>query len=499
MRRRTPSVVLLTLVGVLAAGCGTQVDPDIRRQAADALLRPAGAGAAGDGSVTAGDGAAAGAGAVAGAAGDGTTPAGTGDGGSTGTATGSGPGGSSAGTAAAERGGDGGGGVPAPPGGNGGATDVGVTGSDITIGNVSSLSGPIPGLFEGAVSGTNAYAAYVNSNGGVFGRKLKVAVGDDQNECTANQNRYRDLTPKVFAFVGSFSVYDECASQVVRSTPQVPLVQYALSPAANQLPNLFSPQPSVPGYATGPFEYWSKKYGAKTKKVGAVYSQNAAAADSHHAITAAAESVGWRFIYERGAASTEQDFTADIVRMRQEGVEIVFLVATTAQNAARIKRAADSQDFKPIFIVQVAYDQSFITFMGGPEAAEGVVGANLFALYFGPDEAKRIPEVALYQQWMKRNNPKANLDVFSMYGWTSAKLFVEALKAAGPRPTRATVLDQLRKVGSYDAAGMLAPGGPAAKKPATCYVLWEIRGGKYVRVDTPTTGYRCDGKYFVVK
>lgn len=496
MRRRTPSVVLLALVGVLAAGCGTQVDPDIRRQAADALLAPSGGGAAGGGAGTAGDVGGSGADAVAGGAVDGTTQGGTTQGGTTGT--GSGATGGSGGDAGAE-GGGGGAGAAAPPGGNGGATDVGVTGTEITIGNVSSLSGPIPGLFEGAVSGTNAYMAYVNSTGGVFGRKLKVAVGDDQNECTANQNRYRDLTPKVFAFVGSFSVYDECSSQVVRSTPQIPLVQYALSPAANKLPNLFSPQPSVPGYATGPFEYWNKKYGAKTKKVGAVFSQNAAAADSHHAITAAAESVGWQFIYERGAASTEQDFTADIVRMRQEGVEIVFLVATTAQNAARIKRAADSQDFKPIFIVQVAYDQSFITFMGGPEAAEGVVGANLFSLYFGPDEAKRIPEVALYQQWMKRNNPKANLDVFSMYGWTSAKLFVEALKAAGPKPTRATVLDQLRKVGSYDAAGMLAPGGPAAKKPATCYVLWEIRGGKYVRVDTPTTGYRCDGKYFVVK
>src|SRR5205823_11626604 len=68
----------------------------------------------------------------------------------------------------------------APAGGNGGATDVGVTGESITLGNVSTLSGPIPGLFQGAVLGAQAFAAYANSQGGVFGRRLKVEVRDDQ-------------------------------------------------------------------------------------------------------------------------------------------------------------------------------------------------------------------------------------------------------------------------------------------------------------------------------
>jgi ABC-type branched-subunit amino acid transport system substrate-binding protein len=299
----------------------------------------------------------------------------------------------------------------------------------------------------------------------------------------------------VFGFVGGFSVFDECTARVMSDQPKVPIVQYALSGAANRLKSLYSPQSAVPGYATGMFEHWVEKYGDKTKKVGTVYSQNAAAADSHRAIKSAAEAAGWVYVYERGAGSTEQDFTADIVRMRQDGVELVFLVATTAQNAARIKRAADSQGFDPIWVVQVAYDQSFITFMGGAEAAEGVEGANLFSLYFSEDEARRIPEVALYQQWMKKNNPRANLDVFSLYGWTSAKLFVQALKQAGPEVTRAGVLAALSQVKSYDADGMLAPSGPATKSPATCYVLWQIKSGKYVRVDTPATGYRCDGKY----
>ena len=54
---------------------------------------------------------------------------------------------------------------------------IGVTPSTITIGNVSTETA---GLFTGSVVGTEAYADYVNSTGGVDGRKLVVDARDDQ-------------------------------------------------------------------------------------------------------------------------------------------------------------------------------------------------------------------------------------------------------------------------------------------------------------------------------
>jgi len=74
--------------------------------------------------------------------------------------------------------------APAPPGGNGGATDVGVTATSITVGNISDLGGPVPGLFQGGPYGTQAYFDYINSQGGVYGRKLQLKVNDDQLDCT---------------------------------------------------------------------------------------------------------------------------------------------------------------------------------------------------------------------------------------------------------------------------------------------------------------------------
>src|SRR5579859_2217462 len=49
------------------------------------------------------------------------------------------------------------------------ASDVGVTPTQITLGNVATLTGPIPGLFAGAPAATDAFFQYINSQGGVFG------------------------------------------------------------------------------------------------------------------------------------------------------------------------------------------------------------------------------------------------------------------------------------------------------------------------------------------
>src|SRR5437868_10769613 len=117
----------------------------------------------------------------------------------------------------------------APAGGNGGATDVGVTPTSISAANVSILSGPVPGLFKGAENGTDAFFAYQNSQGGVYGRKLNLAQLDDQFDCGINKSLTEANASKLFAFVGSFSLYDNCGADVFNAHPDLPDVHNALS------------------------------------------------------------------------------------------------------------------------------------------------------------------------------------------------------------------------------------------------------------------------------
>ena len=50
---------------------------------------------------------------------------------------------------------------------------------DLVIGQVAPLTGTIAGTGNEYVAGGAAYFAYVNDNGGIYGRKIRVALKDD--------------------------------------------------------------------------------------------------------------------------------------------------------------------------------------------------------------------------------------------------------------------------------------------------------------------------------
>jgi ABC-type branched-subunit amino acid transport system substrate-binding protein len=377
---------------------------------------------------------------------------------------------------------------------NGGATDVGVTATTITVGNVSDLSGPQPGLFQGAVNGTEAYFAYLNSNGGVYGRQVQLRASDGQTDCTANQNAHSALLGSVFAFVGSFSLYDDCGTQVVKAHPDVPDVSFALGEKTQQnTVNQFSPHFLPAGAPNGPFCYLAKKYPDLVKSVGSIYANIPSAAASQKAIENTGRSCGWNWLESIPVGATDTTFNAQITRMRNAGVKIVYEVATTVGNLAEMKKEADAQGWKPLWVAPVAYNAAFTKLMGSASAANGVIGYNLYSLFLNKDEVSRIPEVGLFQQWMKRVHPEAPVDLFAMYGWAAGKLFSEQVKAAGPKLTRSKFLTAIRKVHAWNAGGLVAESDVAGHKPGHCYVLWSITAGNFRRLDSD--GYRCDGRF----
>ncbi|HEY2429232.1 MAG TPA: ABC transporter substrate-binding protein, partial [Acidimicrobiales bacterium] len=327
---------------IIVAACGARVPDQLRQQAASAALNAGGTGGASQ-SVGGGPGASpsgpGGANPTAGGSTAETALGSEGVGGAPivgGTGTGSTGGGAGANAVA----------PPAPAGGNGGATDVGVTATSILAGNVSDLTGPVPGIFEGAVLGTKAYFDYVNSQGGVFGRQLTLDSADGQTDCNATQSATQGLTNKVFAYVGSFEIYDDCMSNVLGHYPGISDVSYPLSIQHKKLSTNFSVAPSPPGYPTGMFEYFKSKYGTTAiHNVGVLYSNVPAATFSYRSISAAALAAGWKITYSRGFAATESNFTTDVVRMRQQGVQVFWSTFLTAAQAATVVQEEQSQSW----------------------------------------------------------------------------------------------------------------------------------------------------------
>ena len=475
---RSPSAIRLGLAAcLLLAGCGQRLDPGTRQALLDQSVR--GGAAAGNAEQEA----------VATAAPTG-GPGGTGAGGTTGAAL---PAGSTGGPApqlsAGPRVGS-----SAPPGGNGGATDVGVTPTTITVGTVADQTGAQPGVFDGDIAGVRAYFAYVNSQGGIDGRTLQTTVADSQLDCNGTTNAYRALADKVFAFVGNLSVYDNCGTTVLASHPKVPDVSYQLTPEHARNPSSFSSQPTVPGARTGPPLAFAKAFPEVKGAVAGLYPDVAAGRTQWASERQALQAIGFTVVYEQAVPPTQVDYTQYVIGMRQKNVKMVMLF-NTAQNNAKFINAASGQGFKPPVIEApgTLYDPSL-------PAAVGTDATNLYtdlnsSLYANADEARRIKGVATYQTWMRKTAPDQAMDYFSVFGWTQAALFVQALRGAGPRVTQAGLLTALKGIHRADADGLIASGDPGARKPAACYLLARYERGAWKRWQSPTTGYRCDAPY----
>ncbi|MGK2947602.1 MAG: ABC transporter substrate-binding protein, partial [Acidimicrobiales bacterium] len=191
-------------------------------------------------------------------------------------------GGSGAGDAVSpdEAGGGGGGGGTGGGGGAcapGSATGPGVTPTEIKVGNVSQISGLVPGFGQTGVNGARAYFNMVNNQGGVCGRQITLVTADDRFQAATNRSETDKLADQVLAFVGSTSVVDDGGAPVI-DAKGVADVSLATTPVRVRAANNFSPNPidPTPGVGNGIakiFSYFMETQGAKT---AALFYQDAA-------------------------------------------------------------------------------------------------------------------------------------------------------------------------------------------------------------------------------
>ncbi len=366
---------------------------------------------------------------------------------------------------------------------------TGITDDEVVVGNVSAVSGPIPGLFQGAPDGVEAYFAKVNADGGVHGRQLRVLAKDDALNCNQNATATRELVDQVAAFVNSYSVFDGCGAEELAKHPDIADVSNGVDARVTERAQNFSPAPAPAGSRTGGFIYYRDTFGVKT--IGSIYG-NGAAESSWREQIAALESVGYEVGYARGIAASETDFTADIIRMRDAGVDFLYLNAINASVLALVLKQAKQQNWRPEVIASgVAYDGEFFELLGDPAAAEGLFFDSASAMFLGEDR-DTVPMVGEFLDWMEETHPGVEPDLFAMYGWVSAMLFVQALEAAGEDPTRQDIVDALGEIDSFDADGMLSEADVAAKEPSECYLLGQVRDGEFVRVLPEDEGFTCE-------
>jgi len=374
-----------------------------------------------------------------------------------------------------------------------------VTATCLTVGNVSTISGIVPGLFEGAEVGTDAYMSYLDSTqGGIDGRKISLISEDDGFNGDKNRDETQAIVGRVMAFVGSFSLEDQDGAVVLAQHPDVPNVSLSLSQTAADLPNTVSPDPAVGGWQLGPFEYFKQKYPKAVKHVGLLIAQEASAEHQAMGLEAAMRHEGYKIVYSSLFGPLDVNFETQLLAMQHAGVQFVDLSLMDAVDAEHIMSEMHSQDYHPQVIESAGpiYVDNFVQLSGGPAVADGVYLDQTNSLYLGED-AKSIPEVDTFLSWVQKVHPGFTADLYTLYGWISGMLFAEGMKAAGSHPTPAKLLASLKQVRSFDANGLIATSDPGGRRPPSCWLLARIQNGVFVRVPpSPKAGFICNAPYY---
>jgi len=378
---------------------------------------------------------------------------------------------------------------------------TGLTPTTVSIGNVSTLS---LGLFKGALIGTKAYAAYVNSTGGVHGRDLVVDSYDDGFTGALNRQYTQEAVQRDFALVGGFSLEDSFGGTVLAADPGAPNVTNPLDHATAVLPNTVGPQVSNGGWGTGALEYVKQHYPAASQAVGDLIADQPSAIASWRIEQGAIDHVGLHVVYARQYPITQSDFNANVIAMRNAGVKMLLIDQMPENYAASVFRALDQQNFHPIVVLGTStYSESLIADSGGAATVDGSYLILNSALFLGEDSAG-LPAVSTFLTWVHRASPEFKPDLFTLYGWTAAELFAQALDSAGPNPTRGSLLRALHGVTSFNANGLIVTSHPSSRLGGNCFLLVRVVDGRFQRLDDPpitgrTGGYSCAGEVYFPK
>lgn len=376
-----------------------------------------------------------------------------------------------------------------PKGGNGGATDTGVTATEISIAVLSDRTGPVPGIFESTVKAVQAWANYVNSKGGLFGRKVKVIAIDAKTSTADDRAGAIQACSQAFALVGSMSAFDDGGAEPIGRCGIPDLSTTVVTIGRDKVATSYPAFPNVSDYSNLiPQKWLAEKFPEAPKRSGMLWLNAAATRFNANKNMEAMSTLGFQFIYKKQVEVVEPNFTPFVVDMRNAGVQYVTMVSDN-NSIARLLKAMRSQNFEPPVkqFDTVIYDQKFL-------AQAGAAAENTYT--FLPavplDEASSSKEYQLYIDSLKRSAGGQPDGFFGVYAWSAARMFQQAVEATGPALTRAKLLEYLRNLHAWDGHGLHPAHDIGNKRTANCTVVLQVKGGKFTRAAPAGSGYLCD-------
>jgi len=332
------------------------------------------------------------------------------------------------------------------------AADPGVTPTSVLIGGTVPLSGEAA-AFGAVAPGAKAYFDYVNSKGGVNGRKIEYRYYDDAYNPAQTVQLTRRLVEqdRVFAIFNAVGTANNLAIRDYLNAQKVPQLfagdgSQALGGASGRYPWTVGFLPSYRG--EGAVDGRDLVATRPKAKVAVLFENTELGKDMTRGLSRAIAGKGPRIVASEPYELTSTDVVAQVAKLKASGADTLMLFATPKFMIQAIV-AAKKLGWKPqLYLASVSIEPTIMA-IARANAPELTRGARAIAFVKNPNDPiwRKDPAVALYRSILKRFAPSAKAtDVYNWYGMTVAWTMVDTLRRAGKHLTRAGLLRAARSL-----------------------------------------------------
>jgi branched-chain amino acid transport system substrate-binding protein len=356
----------------------------------------------------------------------------------------------------------------------------GVTDTEIKIGAHTSLTGPIA-VYNVIPKTSSGYFNMINEQGGINGRKITFLLEDDAYSPPKSVEVTKKLVEqdKIFAMFQGLGTPTHTAVLDYLKQNNVPDFFVATGASKWTVPV----QPTVFGFQIN-YISEGKVLGKwivdnyPNKKVGFLFQNDDFGKDG---VKGAKEVLQGKLQFgpEESYEVTATNLNAQVLNLKNAGVDVVYSFGTPALTAAALKFAKQQGWNAQWVISAVNFDASTIK-LAGADVIEGVVSGGSFKLPEDVDD----PEVKKHIEFLKKYAPGVEAGTFTIFGQSMAELWVEVLKKAGRNLTRESVIKAAESIKGFKCSLCLGTINMSDKDhaPIEGMRLGQVKNGRWVYI-----------------
>jgi hypothetical protein len=401
-------------------------------------------------------------------------------------------------------------------------TDAGADGGDGDGDQFVSLSG-VPGVTDDAISyavigtrsnnplgtcildcyrdGIDAYFAFRNAEGGIYGRELKIAEELD-DELLQNQVRALEVisSDKVF---GNFNATLVASGWADLDGAGVPTYVWPIhAPEVAGRMNIFGSMPAICADCSARAVPYAAMVSEATTVASIGYGVSENSKVCTNTVARSVEMYSADTGVEVGYVNDSLDFGLpngigpEVTAMKRAGVDFI----STCMDLNAMKTLAQELQRQGMDDVVLYHPNTY----NHPFVAEAgpLFEGDIVSVQFRPFEADPGDSaLADFLEWMEQTG--SELSELAMVGWINADLAFKGLLAAGPEFDRASVVAATNRLTAYDADGLIAPidwtrqHNPPTEGDTTndyaqeCAAFVRIKGGEFETVAPADKPWLC--------